>query len=76
MLSEGGGQAYSIGVAFRSHLTIDHASLSRRTTVPVPDRDTSNIWAFITFFPHVAYIDVLLTYLMPFLFRRLWPSIS
>ena len=37
------------------HLTIDHASLSRRSTVPTPNRDTSNIWALITFFPR--YIE-------------------
>ena len=38
-----GGGAYSF-VACLSHLTIDNASLSRRSTVPTPDRDTSNIW--------------------------------
>ena len=30
-------------VACISHLTSDHASLSRRSIVPTPDRDTSNI---------------------------------
>ena len=38
----GGGGGYS-SVACLSHLTIDHASLSRRSTVPTPNRDTSNI---------------------------------
>ena len=38
----GRGGAYSF-VACLSHLTIDHASLSRRSTVPTPIRHTSNI---------------------------------
>ena len=38
----GGGGAYSF-VACLSHLTIGHASLSRRSTAPTPNRDTSNI---------------------------------
>ena len=37
-----GGGAYSF-VAYLSHLTIDHASLSRRSNVPTPVGDTSNI---------------------------------
>ena len=48
-----GGGAYSF-VACLSHLTIDHASLSRRSTVPTPNRDTSNIWALITLFPYIT----------------------
>ena len=32
------------------HLTLDHALLSRGSTVPVPDRDTFNISALITSF--------------------------
>ena len=36
------------------HLTIDHASLSRRSTVPTPDGDTSNIWALITLLPYIT----------------------
>ena len=44
-----GGGVYSF-VACLSHLTIDHASVSRWCTVPAPDRDTSNIWALITLF--------------------------
>ena len=32
-------------------LTIDHASLSRRSTVPTCNRDTSNIWALATLLP-------------------------
>ena len=47
------GAAYSF-VACLSHLTIDHASLSRRSTVPTPNRDTSNIWALITLHPHIT----------------------
>ena len=38
----GGRGAYSF-FACLSHLTIDHASLSRRGTVPTPSSDTSNI---------------------------------
>ena len=45
----GGGGAYSY-VACLSRLTIDHASFSRRRTVPTPDRDTSNVSALITIF--------------------------
>ena len=44
---EGGG-AYSC-VACLSFLTIDHAFRSRRSTVPTPNRDTSNVWSLITF---------------------------
>ena len=32
-------------------LTIDHAPFSRWSTVPTPSRDTSKVWALITFFP-------------------------
>ena len=43
-----GGGGYSF-VAWLSHLIVDHASLSRRTTALTPNRDTtSNIRAFIT----------------------------
>ena len=30
-----------------------HAFLSRRSTAPSPNRETSNIWALITFFPYI-----------------------
>ena len=46
--------AYSF-VARLSHLTIDHASRSRRSTVPSPNGDTSNVWALITLFPYVLH---------------------
>ena len=37
-------------VAWLSHLIIDHASLSRRSTVPTPSRDTAqHLWALVTF---------------------------
>ena len=45
-------------------LTIDHASLSRRSTVPTLNRDTSNIWALNTFFPYIAYLVV--TFCLPY----------
>ena len=43
-----------------SRLTIDHASLSRRSTVPTPNRDTSNIWALITLLPYTQHRNCLL----------------
>ena len=45
-----GGDAYSFVACF-SRLTIYHASLSRRSTVSTPNKDASNTWALITFFP-------------------------
>ena len=48
-----GGEAYSF-VACLSRLTIDHVSLSRRSAVQTPHRDTSNIWALITLLPYIA----------------------
>ena len=47
----GVGGAYSLFVACLSHLTIDHAPLSSRSTVCIPNRDTSNVCALITIFP-------------------------
>ena len=47
----GEGRGYSF-VACLSHLTIDHACLSRRSNVPTPnDGDTSNVLALIALFP-------------------------
>ena len=66
---EGGG-AYSF-VACLRHLTIDHASLPRRSTAPTPNKDTSNIWALITLLPYITY--KLFAHPVAFLFRRLWP---
>ena len=39
--------AYSF-IGCVSHLTIDHASLSRRSTVPTPFRGTSIFWVLST----------------------------
>ena len=50
----GGGCTYLLLAL--SNLTIDHASLSRQSTVPTPNRDKSNISALITLFPYVANI--------------------
>ena len=48
----GGGCSF---VDCLSHLTIDHASISRRSTVfPTPISDTSNIWALITLVPYIT----------------------
>ena len=52
MGGEGGGRTHLLLAS--SYLTIDHASLSRRSTVPTPNRDTSNIWALITRFPYIT----------------------
>ena len=41
-------------VACLSHLTIDHAFLSKKGTVPTPNRDTSNNWALFTLFPYLT----------------------
>ena len=41
-------------VACFSHFTIDHASLSIGTTVPTPNKETSNVWALIDVFPHIT----------------------
>ena len=49
-----GGGAYAF-VAGLSHLAIDHVSFSRRSIVPTPNRDTSNIWALIVFFVIFTY---------------------
>ena len=44
----GDGGAYSF-VARLSHLTTDHASLSRRSIVPTPDRDIQHLGAHYVF---------------------------
>ena len=49
----GGGGAYSF-VACLNRLTIDHAFLWRRGTVPTPYRDTSDVWALISCFPRIT----------------------
>lgn len=51
-LEEGGGRNHWLPAS--SRLTVDQASLPRRDTVPSPVRDTSNIWALITFRLHIA----------------------
>ena len=53
-----GGRAYSFFACLRD-LTIDHASLSRRSTVPTPNRDTSNFGRSLRFF-HVSQRNCLL----------------
>ena len=56
---EGRGGAYSF-VACLSPLTIDHASLSRRSAVSLPNRDTSNISALITLFAYIYNMETFL----------------
>ena len=69
----GGGEGVYSFVACLSHSAIDHASLPRRSTVPIStnNRNTSNIWALSTFLPYIAKKNV---YLISFLYGRLWPS--
>ena len=38
-------------VACPCRLAIDHASTSKRSTVPTPIKDTAIIWMLITYFP-------------------------
>ena len=68
-----GGGGYSFADACLSHLTVDHASLSRRSTVPTPNKDTSNIWGLTTPFPYTRYYIKLVAYPIPVLIRCLWP---
>ena len=65
-LSPAGGGAF---VACLSHSTIDHAALSRRSTVPTPTRH-QHLGARYVF--SVCYVETF-AYLIPFVFRRLWP---
>ena len=41
-------------VAFFSILTVDRAPLSRRSTIPTPKIDTSNIWGRSTNFQYIS----------------------
>ena len=70
MEERGGGYSF---VSRLSHLTIDHACLSRRSTVlaPINNRDTFNNWALITLFPYITY--KLFANRIPFLF---WPPVA
>ena len=49
----GAGGAYSF-VAYLSHLTIDHASLSRHGAPFLLLIETSNIWTLITLLPYIT----------------------
>ena len=69
----GGGGGVLI-CCWLSHLTIDHAYLSRRSTVPTPNRDTSNVWALILlFFDSLKMYNIKTARLLssPVLFRGL-----
>ena len=65
----GGGWGGAYSFVELSRLTIDHASLSRRSTVSTPNGDISNIWALITLVPYIT--RKLFAYPIPVLFRRL-----
>ena len=76
----GGGDAYSF-VACPSRLTIDYASLSRRSTVPTPTTVEAppTFWTLVGLFPYfeVYHIETFrYNSLIPFLFGRLWPQSS
>ena len=47
-------RAYSF-VAWFSHLTVDRASPSRRSTIPAPHRHTSSAWALNTLSPCITW---------------------
>ena len=49
-------------VACLSYLNIDQASLSRWSTVPTPNRDTSNIWALSRFLQHLLLLNTFCLY--------------
>ena len=51
---EGGG-AYSFAACL-SLLTVDHASLSRRSTVSTPSGDTVDIGGLFTCLPYITYV--------------------
>ena len=50
----GGGRGGCSFDACYGHLTIEHVSLSKRSTAPSSNRDTSDIWVIITFFSCVT----------------------
>ena len=58
----GGGEAYSF-VACLSHLTIDHASLPRRSTVPTPNRHLQQLGAHYA--SSTYHIEMVLLILSP-----------
>ena len=59
----GEGGAYSF-VARLNQLAVDHASLSRRSTAPIPTRET-NIWALSAFLSYVTYAVLSLSHPSP-----------
>ena len=71
----GGNGGRTHFVACVSHLTVDHATLSRRSTVPAPNRDTSNIGVLGTFFPHTNIYIYKMMYLVYFLEDRDWQGV-
>ena len=61
-MKQGGGISF---VACHTHVTVDHASLMRRGTVPAPNANASNSWGLIMFFLYITLKQ--LATLMPFL---------
>ena len=68
---EGGGGGYHLLLALVIYLIINHASLSRRSTVPTSNRRRT-FGRSLRFF-HTIHENCL-AYPIPVLFRRLWPS--
>lgn len=61
----GWGVGACLCVACPSHLTIDHALFSRRSTIPTPDRVTLDIWALITSPPYTTQKPFYTSYHLP-----------
>ena len=61
----GGRTRMCSSVAFLHRFAINHGSLSRRTTVPTPNGESSNVRAVISFFEHNTLSNFV--YLIPFL---------
>ena len=59
-----GGRGGTCLFACLSHSIINHASFSRRNTVPTPTRGTSNIWALSTCLSFIA-LFFCISYLLP-----------
>ena len=68
-----GGECTPLLLTLVIYLTVDHASLSRRSTVPAPDRDASKHLNAHRFFPKCFIKALRLCAPYPLSSRRLWP---
>lgn len=62
---EEGAGAYSF-VASLSHLATDHASFPRWSTASTPNRDISDVWAFMMIFQYIPQEPVYICYRLSF----------